>query len=126
MDRTQAEELRLKVQHRWACRATLVDIVPVEAFFEGQRLQSVDVHVFGLTACARGNRAYAWESRIEDSANSQTFLSLHVGPVNSPQNAVGAAVADDFRTKRLAMRNNPGQTSAGFPVHARLSRIETV
>lgn len=100
-DDVMASSLRAAVEDRHACTASLIQTVPVSVFVEGGRTRDIVVHIFQLTGCAKTNRAYAWSS---SDAADRAFVSLDIGPIKSPIDAVGAAIADEYRLARLAMR----------------------
>jgi hypothetical protein len=122
MDRSDAGDLRSAVEWRWSCAASLIQTVPVVAPLEGERTWSVVVHIFELSGCDKANRAYAWSSPMQNGEEIRIFSSLHIGPLNSPPSVVRAAVADELRVTRLAMRQGHHRATSGHPVHAPLFR----
>jgi hypothetical protein len=96
-----ANGLQAAVENRHACMASLVQTVPVSAALKTGETRDVVVHVFHLAGCAKTNRAYAWSS---EKAADQAFVTLDIGPIKSPVDAVGAAIADEYRLARLATR----------------------
>ena len=123
MDGTKASELKSAVEWRWSCAASLIQTVPVVAPLEGERIWSVIVHIFELSGCGKADLAYAWSSPTGDGGESRIFSSLHIGPLNSPMNAVCAAISDELRVARLAMHQPRHRASAGQLAQSRLSRI---
>jgi hypothetical protein len=57
------------------------------------------VHVFDLKDHPNATRAYAWSSPIEGSNRRRFFAVLHVPPINSPQDAVRAAIVAEHKSK---------------------------
>jgi hypothetical protein len=55
------------------------------------------VHVFDL---ADHPMAYAWSSPIEGSTKRRFFAALHTDRINSPLEAVRAAIVAEQRTNR--------------------------
>jgi hypothetical protein len=100
-DDAMASALQAAVEARHACMASLVQTVPVSATMEGGHTRDVVVHIFHLAGCTKTNRAYAWSSR---EAADEPVVSLDIGPIKSPVDAVGAAIADEYRLARLATR----------------------
>jgi hypothetical protein len=55
------------------------------------------VHVFDLAAHRTATRAYAWSSPIEGSTKCRLFAVLHTTRINSPVEAVRAAIVAAHR-----------------------------
>ena len=58
------------------------------------------VHVFDLTGRPTATRAYAWASPVEGSGKRRFFAVLHTDRINSPLEAVRAAIVAERRTTR--------------------------
>ena len=82
-----------------AAPATLVQSMPVKETFEGKIIWEGVVHVFDLTGHPKATRAYAWSSPIEGSDKRRFFAVLHLPPINSPGDAVRAAIVAEHRDK---------------------------
>jgi len=78
--------------------ATLVQTIPIHESFHGQTVWDGVVHVFELKGHPVATRAYAWSSPIEDSGKRRFFAVLHIGGINSPVDAVRAAIVAEHRT----------------------------
>jgi hypothetical protein len=57
------------------------------------------VQVFDLVGHPTATRAYAWSSPIEGSTKRKFFAVLHTHRINSPLEAVRAAVVAEHRGK---------------------------
>jgi hypothetical protein len=57
------------------------------------------VHVFDLAGHPTAIRAYAWSSPIEGSEKRRFFVVLHTDRINSPVEAVRAAIVAEQRSK---------------------------
>lgn len=79
--------------------ATLAQSVPVREIFEGKTVWEGVVRVFDLSSHPTATRAYAWSSPIEDSAKRRFFAVLHTERINSPLEAVWAAIVAEQRAK---------------------------
>jgi hypothetical protein len=55
------------------------------------------MHVFDLEGHPKATRAYAWSSPIEDSAKRRFFAVLHIPPIESPLDALRAAIVAEHR-----------------------------
>jgi hypothetical protein len=80
--------------------ATLAQSAPVRETFDDQPVWEGVVHVFDLTGHPTATRAYAWSSPIEGSTKRRFFAVLHQPPINSPQQAVRAAIVAEQRESR--------------------------
>jgi hypothetical protein len=79
--------------------ATLAQSVPVRETFEGKTVWEGVVHVFDLVGHPIAPRAYAWSSPIEGSTKRRLFAVLHTDRINSPLEAVRAAIVAEHRGK---------------------------
>jgi hypothetical protein len=93
------DELRKAVESQHGGTATLVQSVPVDEQFEGKPVWQGIVHVFDLKDSSSGaSRAYAW-SYERDDGKRRFFAVLHSGPIDSPVNAVRAAIVAEARAR---------------------------
>src|ERR1700739_4775734 len=72
--------------------------VPVKEKFQEATVWEGVVHVFDLAYNPKATRAYAWSSPIEGSSKRRFFAVLHMGAIDSPQAAVGAAIVAEHRS----------------------------
>ena len=86
---------------RWRANSThtFVQSVPLRESFKGLAVWEGVVHVFNLAGHPKATRAYAWSSPIEGSTKRRFFAVLGIPPVNSPVNAVRAAIVAEQRAK---------------------------
>lgn len=96
---TSSEELQLAAERMHDCRAHLVEAVPVSEAFQGQPVWQGIVHVFELTGHPTATRCYAWSSPVGESEKRRFFAVLHIPPITSAQDAVRAAIVQEYRTK---------------------------
>lgn len=94
------EELTRAVERMHGGTATFAQSVPVREIFEGEIAWEGVVHVFGLAGHPTATRAYAWSSPIEGSDKRRFFAVLHTARINSPIEAVRAAIVAEQRSKR--------------------------
>jgi hypothetical protein len=85
----------IEVQH--GGHATLGQSVPIKETHNGQTVWEGVVHVFDLEGNLKATRAYAWSSPIEGSDKRRFFAVLHMGPIQSPLDAVRAAIVAEHR-----------------------------
>jgi hypothetical protein len=67
--------------------------------FGGKPVWEGVVHVFDLAGHPTATRAYAWSSPIEESTKRRFFAALHTDRINSPLEAMQAAIVADHRGK---------------------------
>jgi hypothetical protein len=98
---TDPTESRLKtaVERMHGGGASLAQSVPVRETFDGKTVWEGVVHVFDLTGHPTATRAYAWSSPIEGSTKRRFFAVLHTERINSPLEAVRAAIVAEHRAK---------------------------
>ena len=96
----EAAQLKEAVEHMHGGTATLAQSVPVHETFEGKPVWEGVVHVFDLAGHPTATRAYAWSSPIEGSAKRRFFAVLHTPRINSPLEAVRAAIVAEQRGKQ--------------------------
>ena len=92
MSEAEADQLKDAVEHMHSGRATLAQSVPVRETFESKPVWQGVVHVFDLVGHPTSTCAYAWSSPIEGSTKRRFFAVLHSAWINSPLEAVRAAI----------------------------------
>ena len=73
--------------------------MPVRETFQGEVVWEGVVHVFDLVEHPTATRAYAWSSPIEGSEKRRFFAVLHIDRINSPIEAVRAAIVAENRQR---------------------------
>lgn len=91
------ETLKAAVEGMHGGKATFVQAVPVREKFEGAPVWEGVVHVFDLEGHASAERAFAWSSPVQDGGNRRMFAVLQIPPINSPVDAVRAAIVAEHR-----------------------------
>src|SRR3954451_14842110 len=102
MAEVEADQLKEAVEKMHGGAATLAQSVPVRETFEGKPVWEGVVHVFDLAGQLTATRAYAWSSPIEGSEKRRFFAVLHTDRINSPLEAVHAAIVAESRAKQTA------------------------
>lgn len=92
--------LKEAVENMHGGTATFAQSVPVKETWEGQTVWEGVVHVFDLIGHPKATRAYAWSSPIEGSTKRRFFAVLHTERINSPVEAVRAAIVAGHRLAR--------------------------
>jgi hypothetical protein len=100
MNEGETDQLKQAVENMHGSAATLAQSVPVLETFEGDTVWEGVVHVFDLAGHPRATRAYAWSSPIEGSTKRRFFAVLHTERINSPIEAVRAAIVAEHRARQ--------------------------
>ena len=93
------DQVRDAVEKMHGGTATLAQSVPVRETFGGKPVWEGVVQVFDLSGHPTATRAYAWSSPIEGSTKRRFFAVLHTARINSPVEAVRAAIVTERRSK---------------------------
>jgi hypothetical protein len=88
------------IRSTYGVEARFVEAVPVTETFQGETVWSGIVHVFDLIDHPEASRAYVW-SELQDgiSARQTVKVILHAGPVESPLDAVRAAIMKEYKDR---------------------------
>ena len=96
----ETDQLKDVVERKHGGSAQFARSVPVRETFEGKAVWEGVVHVFDLVGHPNTTRAYAWSSPIEGSTKRRFFAVLHTTRINSPLEAVRAAIVAEHRATR--------------------------
>src|SRR3954468_5438169 len=80
--------------------ATLAQSVPVRETWQGKTVWEGVVHVFDLAGHPTATRAYAWLFPAEGSDKPRYVAVLHTDRINSPLEAVRAAIVAEVRAQK--------------------------
>ena len=100
MPEVEADQLKEAIERMHGGTATLAQSVPVRETFDGKPVWEGVVYVFALVGHAAATCAYAWSSPIERSTKRRFFAVLHTERINSPLEAVRAAIVAEQRSPR--------------------------
>jgi hypothetical protein len=93
------EELQGTIRHLHKAHPKHIESVPVTEVFKGQTVWDGVVEVFDLFGHPKANRIYAWAHGTDDPKHPKRYVTvLNIPPVVSPQTAVRAAIAQEFRS----------------------------
>jgi hypothetical protein len=93
------QQLKAAVENQHGGTAQLAQSIPVPETFEGEPVWEGVVHVFDLTGHPTASRAPG-PRLSEGSAKRRFFAVLHTDRINSPLEAVRAAIVAEHRTTR--------------------------
>jgi hypothetical protein len=92
MGDVSADQLKQAIEGQHGGTATFIQSVPVKETIDGKTVWEGTVHIFAVAGNKLARRAYAWSSPIEGSTKRRFYAVLHMGPIDSPANAVRAAI----------------------------------
>jgi hypothetical protein len=92
-------DLKSAIENMHGGTATLAQSVPVREAFDGKPVWEGVVHVFDLAGHPTATRAYAWSSPVEGSTKRRFFAVLQTDRINSPTEAVRAAIVAEHRQR---------------------------
>jgi len=84
------ENLRAVIGKLHGCGSKHIESVPVHEVFRGKTVWDGVVEVFDLVGHPKAKRAYGWS--YPDGNKEQFVTVLELSPVDSPKNAVRAAI----------------------------------
>ena len=90
-------ELRRVVEAQHGAKALFSQTTPIKEHYRGQAVWEGVVHIFDLEGHPKATRAFAWSSPIEGSDKRRFFAVLQVGPIQTPLDAVRAAIVAEHR-----------------------------
>jgi hypothetical protein len=99
MIEVDADQLKATIERMYHCKAKLTQTVPIREKFARETVWEGVVHVFEIAGHPKATIAYAWSSPIEGSDKRRFFAVLHQPPINSPIDAVRAAIVAEQRAK---------------------------
>ncbi len=100
---TYIEELQDVIRKLHGAESRHLRSVPVTEKFDGKTVWSGVVEVFELVEHKTAGTVYAWTHETDDPANPKRHVTvLHLGPVNSPETAVRAAIIREYRDAEAA------------------------
>ena len=92
------QESREVIRRLHGAEATQVDGVPVREMFKGETVWEGIVGVFDLAGHPTAHRVYAWAHETDNPDKPIRHVTvLHLHPVKSAQDAVGAAIMQEAR-----------------------------
>jgi hypothetical protein len=97
MAEIEVNQLREAAERMHGGSAQLAQSVPIRETFDGKPVWEGVMHVFDLAGHPTATRAYAWSSPIEGSTKRRFFAVLHTSRINSPLEAVRAAIVAEHK-----------------------------
>jgi len=101
MSEVSPGQLKQAVESQHGGTATFVQSVPIRETFRDQTVWEGMVSIFDLKDSPSGaTRAYAWSHAIDGTDRRRFFAVLHIPPIDSPVNAVRAAIVAEARAAK--------------------------
>lgn len=97
MPEVSHQALAEAIENLHGCKATWRESVPVTEMFNGETVWTGEVHVFDVDH-PDSDTCYAWSHSVDVSENRQFYAVLGKPPVDTPRDAVRAAIAGTNRT----------------------------
>lgn len=95
---TYVEELRDVIRRVHGVESQHIESVPVKETFKGQTVWDGIVEVFELKGHETAHRVYAWAHDTDNPEYPRRHVTvLHLHPIKSAQDAVRAAIVEEFR-----------------------------
>jgi hypothetical protein len=95
---TSIEALQKAILDLHGCKATWIKSILVKEVFEGETVWEGMVQVFEVDH-PKSKLCYAWSYGLDKSKKRRFFAVLHQGIIDSPKNAVKAAITKEFRER---------------------------
>jgi len=92
------DELKKVIHDLHGCEAEYLETVPVKEMFQGQVVWDGEVEVFNLRGHPTASNGYAWAYQTDTGRRFMAVLGLP--PVDSPLNAVRAAIMSDAKKSK--------------------------
>ena len=96
---TNIKALKEVVEKTHGGEATFLESVHIVEKFDDKKVWEGIVNVFMLEGHPAAKKCYAWSHEIEGTKKRRFFAVLHHPPISSPQDAVRAAIVQEYRTK---------------------------
>jgi hypothetical protein len=91
-------ELRDVIRRVHGVESEHIESVPVKERFKGETVWEGVVEVFDLIGHPTAVRVYAWSHETDDPAKPKRHITvLHSHPIKSAEDAVKAAIIQEFR-----------------------------
>ncbi len=100
MNDVSADQLKAAVESQRGGKATDVQSVPAKEVYESMTVWEGVVTVFDLAGHPKGTRAYAWSYPAVGSYKRRYFAVPHTGRINSPIEAVRAAIVAEQKAAK--------------------------
>jgi hypothetical protein len=94
----EVEQLKTAIEKQHGGKATFKHSIPVSLEFKGEKTWEGIVNEFTLSDHPTATKAYAWAAAIEGSKKRRYYAVVGIPPINSAQDAVRAAIVQEYKT----------------------------
>lgn len=101
MAEVSLEAIQQAVENLHNCRAKHRQDIWVIEQYEGQTVWEGNVSIFDIEGHPTATTCYAWSSPVEGSTKHRFYAVLKLPPVESPEDAVRAAIVRDSKGNNL-------------------------
>ena len=92
------ESIQDAIHRLHGCESRHTESVPVHEEFQGQTVWNGTVEIFELIGHPKAKGCYAWGHRAgKADKQSRYVIVLKIPPIDSPEAAVRASIASEFR-----------------------------
>lgn len=96
-DEAPVDALQEAVERQHGCKATFDRVERVIERYEGQPVWAGPVTIFKLEGHPTATECYAWSDPVTESGRRRFYAVLRAGLVTSPEEAVRAAIVQEYR-----------------------------
>jgi len=101
MNQPNSEDLKKAIENLHNCHASHIEDAIVLEKFGADTVWEGTVSIFELKGHPYATKCYAWSSPIDGSTKRRCYAVLHIPPIDSPEKAVRASIAQDHKTGKL-------------------------
>ena len=95
-------QLKKAIRNLHGCESTHVGTTPVKETFQGKTVWEGAVETFELTGHPKASKCYAWSYASGKNDKATRYVAvLAIPPVNSPQDAVRAAIVAESKKQSI-------------------------
>ncbi|MBC8393462.1 MAG: hypothetical protein H8E17_12970 [Deltaproteobacteria bacterium] len=92
------EALQDTIKKTHGCDSEHIESVPITETFKGKPVWSGVVEVFNIQDHPEASKCYAWGHHLEEENKKSRYVTvLNIPPVNSPLEAVRAAIISELK-----------------------------
>jgi len=97
MNKPNIDDIKNAVERMHNCKATYAEEVAVIEKEGDKTIWDNIVYIFDLTGHGKATQCYAWASPIGKSARYTYYTVLRIPPIDSPEQAIRASIANNSR-----------------------------
>jgi hypothetical protein len=98
MNKPDIDDMRNAVERMHNCKATYAEEIAVIEKDGDKTVWDNIVYIFDLVGHSKATQCYAWASPIEGLTRYTYYTVLRIPPIDSPEQAIRASIAQKSRT----------------------------